>query len=71
MDHKSPKFLLDQRVTTPLQHTWLAMLVGYDYEIVYKRGTNNGAADALSRLRNSELLNLSLSSVSTELMDRL
>lgn len=37
-------------VQTPEQHTYLARLLGYDYNIQYRSGTHNQAADALSRL---------------------
>ncbi|XP_077246164.1 uncharacterized protein LOC143886068 [Tasmannia lanceolata] len=47
-DHLSLKFLLEQRVMTLLQQKWLAKLLGYDYEIIYWRGKENLAADALS-----------------------
>ncbi|KAD3069344.1 hypothetical protein E3N88_37224 [Mikania micrantha] len=48
-DQKSLKFLLQQRVTTPDQQNWVAKLLGYDFEIQYKPGRSNRAADALSR----------------------
>ncbi|GJT41734.1 retrotransposon-related protein [Tanacetum coccineum] len=47
-DHFSLKYLLDQRLTTPFQTKWLPKLLGFDYEISYKKGAENGAADALS-----------------------
>ncbi|GKA29324.1 reverse transcriptase [Tanacetum coccineum] len=49
IDHFSLKYLLDQRLTTRFQTKWLPKLLGFDYEISYKRGADNGAADALSR----------------------
>ncbi|XP_071937632.1 uncharacterized protein [Coffea arabica] len=54
-DHQSLKYLLDQKLTTALQHKWLAKLLGLDYEIQYKKGTDNKVADALSRLHGSSL----------------
>ena len=48
-DHFSLKYLLNQRLTTPFQAKWLPKLLGYDYEIVYKKGSENIVADALSR----------------------
>ncbi|KAJ8751592.1 hypothetical protein K2173_016841 [Erythroxylum novogranatense] len=48
-DHKSLKYLLEQRISTPAQSRWLPKLMGYDYRIEYMRGAENQAADALSR----------------------
>ncbi|GJV12941.1 putative mitochondrial protein [Tanacetum coccineum] len=50
-DHLSLKYLLDQRFTTPFQTKWLPKLLGYDYQIMYKKGNEKGAADALSRVQ--------------------
>nr|XP_027093474.1 uncharacterized protein LOC113713862 [Coffea arabica] len=50
-DHQALKYLLEQRLTHPLQHKWLTKLLGLDYEIHYKKGIDNGVADALSRRR--------------------
>ncbi|GJS60183.1 putative mitochondrial protein [Tanacetum coccineum] len=51
-DHYSLKYLLDQRITTPTQMKWLPKLMGFDYEVKYKNGVDNVAADALSRVQN-------------------
>nr|XP_027071740.1 uncharacterized protein LOC113696535 [Coffea arabica] len=50
-DHQALKHLLEQKLTHPLQHKWLTKLLGLDYEIQYKKGADNGVADALSRRR--------------------
>ena len=47
---KSLKYLLEQRITTPAQTRWLPKLLGYDYQIEYKRGLENQGADSLSRV---------------------
>ena len=46
-DHKSIKELMSQIIQTPEQQFYLAKLMGYDYSIHYKLGSQN--ADALSR----------------------
>ncbi|KZV44098.1 hypothetical protein F511_10769 [Dorcoceras hygrometricum] len=53
-DHRSLTSLLKQRIATPDQQHWMRKLLGYDFEIRYKAGLQNGAADALSR-REEEL----------------
>lgn len=59
-DHRSLSFLDDQRLTTPWQHKALTKLLGLRYKIIYKKGSENGAADALSRLPSvSELTAIS------------
>jgi hypothetical protein len=49
-DQKSLKQLLQQRVVTAEQQNWSAKLLGYDFEIIYKPGSLNRGADALSRV---------------------
>lgn len=56
-DQRSFRYLLEQRILTPEQQKWMGKLVGYDYEIVYKPGKANAAADALSRRPDSPILN--------------
>lgn len=55
-DQRSLRYLLEQRILTPEQQKWMGKLVGYDYEITYKPGKSNGAADALSRVHGSPSL---------------
>nr|GEW40745.1 retrotransposable element Tf2 [Tanacetum cinerariifolium] len=46
-------------------------IFGYDYEVVYKKGSDNGATDSFSRLENaSELPSMFISSITTDLMQR-
>lgn len=48
-DQQSLKHILVQPLTTPAQQNWAAKLLGYDFEVVYKEGVNNKAADVLFR----------------------
>nr|GEW01295.1 hypothetical protein [Tanacetum cinerariifolium] len=60
----------NKKLTTPIQFKWLPKLLGYDYEIVYKKGSENVVADALSRVDSSgELLQIIVSSVSSGVWD--
>jgi hypothetical protein len=48
-DHYAFKFLLDQRLSTIPQHTWVSKLFGYDFSVDFHPGKTNTVADALSR----------------------
>ncbi|WVZ96354.1 hypothetical protein U9M48_042006 [Paspalum notatum var. saurae] len=52
-DHRSLKFLLDQRLSTIPQHPWASKLIGFDFMVEFKPGHANVVADALSR-RNAD-----------------
>ena len=67
IDHQPLKYMLEQKVSTPSQHTWLAQLMTYDFEVVYKRGKENRATNALSRIPSHELSCTVLSSISSDL----
>ena len=56
-DHRSLKYLLEQRISTMDQQKWIVKLMGYDYDIEYRPGRENMAADALSRL-HGELVSI-------------
>jgi hypothetical protein len=48
-DQRSLSHLTEQRLHTPWQHKVFTKLLGLHYRIQYKKGTDNTAADALSR----------------------
>ncbi|GJV54036.1 putative mitochondrial protein, partial [Tanacetum coccineum] len=48
-NHFSLKYMLNQKLTTPFQFKWLPKLLGYDYEIVYKKGSENVNGEILKR----------------------
>ena len=48
-DQQSVKYLLHQRIGTPVQQKWLAKLLGYSFVVEYKKGSKNVVDDALSR----------------------
>jgi hypothetical protein len=48
-DHDSLKYFLEQRLSSEEQKKWVTKILGYDFEIIYKKGKQNVVADALSR----------------------
>nr|GEU62439.1 hypothetical protein [Tanacetum cinerariifolium] len=61
-----------QRLTTPFQAKWLPKLLGYDYEISYKKGSKNYDVDALSMISNgAKLCSLILSTVTNNLLQQI
>ncbi|XP_027364345.1 putative disease resistance protein RGA1 [Abrus precatorius] len=49
-DQKSLGHLLQQHITIVAQQNWLAKLLGYQFEIIYKPGPENKAVDSLFRM---------------------
>jgi len=69
-DHFSLKYLLEQKITTAFQGKWLSKLMGYDYEICYRGGKENVAADGLSRITAAQLMTLTVSEINSELLEQ-
>ncbi|GKD00408.1 hypothetical protein Tco_1170682 [Tanacetum coccineum] len=70
-DHFSLKYVLGQRIRTPTPMEWLPKLMGFDYEVVYKKESKNAAADVLLRVQaNGELLSMFQYTITIELSDR-
>ena len=42
------KFFLEQRISSEEQKKWVTKMLGYDFEIIYKKGKLNVVANALS-----------------------
>ncbi|KAI5434053.1 hypothetical protein KIW84_021061 [Lathyrus oleraceus] len=67
----SLKHLLEKRLSTPGQYRWVTKLMGLSYEILYKNDKDNVVANVLSRASHGEVLQLTVSSISSELWDSL
>lgn len=70
-DQKALKFLLEQKLHTGTQMKWIAKLMQFDFEIEYKKGRENKAADSLSRQVNTELLMISVAPADHALLHRI
>ena len=47
-NHESLKYFLEQRISSEEQQKWVTKMLGYDFEIIYKKGKQNVVVDALS-----------------------
>ena len=65
-NHHSLKYFMQQCLSSPKQHKWVTKMLGYDHEIIYKKGKDNVVADALSRQYEDEG---SLLALSTPILD--
>ena len=48
-DHDSLKHFLEKRISSEEQQKWFTKMLGYDFEIIYKKGKLNVVSNALSR----------------------
>lgn len=58
-DRKTLKNLTNQVIQTLEQQRWLCKLLGYDFNILYRPGSQNLASDALSRTPATSFMDLS------------
>ncbi|GJY12541.1 RNA-directed DNA polymerase, eukaryota [Tanacetum coccineum] len=71
-DGSLDKLVLRQARTVGLQSTKRGLLMGFDYEIMYKKGSENRAVDALPRLPTSaQLLQIAFSTITSDNMQLL
>ena len=49
IDHDSLKCFLEQRLSSEEKQKWVTKMLGYDFEIIYKKRKKNVVVDALSR----------------------
>ena len=59
-DHRSLVQLTEQRLHMPWQQKVFTKLIGLQYQIVYRKGSDNGVADALSRCPPAHLAAVSV-----------
>ena len=59
-DHKSLKYIYQQRDLNLRQGRWLELLKDYDCDILYHPGKANVVADALSRKSSGSLAHISI-----------
>ncbi|GMJ04990.1 hypothetical protein HRI_004168200 [Hibiscus trionum] len=70
-DHQSLKFLTENQAITPFQQKWVIKMMGYDYELQYRKGCNNIVVDVLSRRPEvGSLMTMGVSKITTDLMER-
>lgn len=55
-DQRSLRFILEQRILTPQHQRWMSKHSGYNYEIKYRPGSENAAADTISRRPDTPFL---------------
>ena len=59
-DHKSLKYIFQQREMNLRQRRWLELLKDYDYDILYHPDKANAVADALSKKSSGSLAHISI-----------
>lgn len=62
------KVLAGTKGVDPIATQVLAKLLGYDCETCYKKGSENKVGNALSLITRAKLLNLAVSTVSSDML---
>jgi hypothetical protein len=70
-DQVSLKYILKHKVTLSSQHFWLAKLLGFDFDIEYKKGKDNATADALFRNSSGEVFIMAISIITTSIIEQI
>ncbi|KAJ7970165.1 Ty3/gypsy retrotransposon protein [Quillaja saponaria] len=77
-DHQSLKYLLENKISTPTQQDWLIKMMGFDYEVRYRKGSANKAVDALSRkshdtgsVEAETVVSMAISGITTNLLTQI
>lgn len=67
-DQQSLMYIQDQKLVEGIQHKLLIKLLGYNYSVEYKKGKENRATDALSRVLHPKLT-MAISTVQPKWME--
>jgi len=69
-DHDSLKYFLEQILSSEEKQKWVTKMLGYDFEIIYKKGKQNVVEDTLSRKdEDVEALLCAISIIQPELIN--
>ena len=68
-DHKSLKYLFDQKELNMRQRRWIKFLKDYDFKLLYHPRKANVVANALSRKKNKVLYEEGCGTISIRLFD--
>lgn len=70
-DNRSLQYLLTHKIHNSGQLKWLTKLFPFDYEISHKKGKDNIATDALSRITGMEVMIITLSTIEPTLVQEI
>ena len=62
LDHHNSEYFLEQMLSSLEKHKWVRKMLGYDYEIIYKKRKDNVVVEMKSRKHEEEGSLFSLSS---------